>query len=208
MGAPGELPKIQWEMTKWVEEAPPKERVDRPAAKSPSEKGPTVVAPKPGSESAAPGKQAKQKPKMHLDVFDRAAATGKPVLLYFTAENCLPCRTMENLLLRQTNVVERTKGYHSVMLAKDFITEEIIKEFKVDSMPTVILVDAAGEKYVRLPGRQYPLDFSRTLATFAAQNARDVSKAKKASNAKSGSEKRPDQQNTQEKTGKKKDGAN
>jgi len=195
-------------MTKWVEEAPSSQRVDRPAEKSPSDNGPTVVTPKPGSERAAPGKQAEKKPNMRLDVFDRAAASGKPVLLYFTAENCLSCRTMENLLLRQTNVVEKTKGYHSVMLAKDFITEDIIKQFKVDSTPTVILVDSTGQKYLRLPGRQYPLDFSRTLEQFAARNARDVSKAKKAIDARSGGEKSPEKQNGQDKAGEKKAGAN
>ena len=149
---PGSLPKIKWESTKYIE------KVEGKVIKE-KRKGRTVVVRK---EPEVPA---------HLDVFDRAKADGKPVLLYITMKKCDPCRTMEKLILRQATVTKAAKRYHSVMLAIDVIPEKILKDYKIKGSPSLLLFNYKGKHLAKIEGRVRPSQAVAVLEKTAGKNA-------------------------------------
>ena len=132
----GELPEIGWETTKVVDGAAEGDASAGAAAES---------------RTAVKEKKAKAP---RLDVFDRSAASRKPVFLYFTAKECAACRTMEKLMLRQKAVVEKAKDFHAVVIGTDFVDRALLDAYKVKEAPTILLCDYDGKPRLRLVGRQ------------------------------------------------------
>ena len=143
---PGELPEISWETSKVIDADAEKEE----GAATGSTGGTTIPVEKGKEEEKGKGREKKPQ----LDVFTRAAASRKPVFLYFTAKECAPCRTMEKLMMRQKAVVEEAKKFHSVMIATDYVKRDLLDEYKVKEAPTIILFDYEGKARRRLVGRQ------------------------------------------------------
>jgi thioredoxin-like negative regulator of GroEL len=170
----GELPQISWESTKVLEEGSEEEA---PAGAATS-----------GSRTIVVRKKEK---KLRLDVFDRAAETKKPVFVYFTAENCNPCRTMEKLVLRQKQVTDAAKGYHSVQIVTDFVDPDLLKAYKVRQAPTIVLFNYDGEPSTRMDGKQ---PYNRVAEVFRRVAERN---RKKAEGEKEGAEKAEAQEEKQ-----------
>lgn len=88
------------------------------------------------------------------EAVEAAAAAGKPVLLDFRADWCLPCLKMEATTFVDSRVVELAREF--VMVKAD-LTEsgsaearEMLDRYRVKGVPTIVFLDRAGTEAVEL----------------------------------------------------------
>lgn len=113
----------------------------------------------------------------HYDpaILDQAKKEGRPVMLDFYADWCVPCRELDRFTFSDEQVIEATRPF--VTLKVDLTqsespqAERLRKQFSVGGVPTIIFLDAQGNevKEARLVGYLGPEDFlqhvKRALAT-------------------------------------------
>ncbi len=74
--------------------------------------------------------------------------TGKPIILYFTTPDCLPCKTIQRPALRK---LEHTIGVNNLQIVEVDGTEEseLANQWSVISVPTTFMIDPQGKlKYI------------------------------------------------------------
>jgi thiol:disulfide interchange protein DsbD len=82
------------------------------------------------------------------------AHPGKPVLIDFSADWCIPCHEMEKKTFRDARVVEKAKQF--LMLRADMTAsgspavEELSKQYGIQGVPTFIFFDADGRPHAEL----------------------------------------------------------
>lgn len=92
----------------------------------------------------------------------RAEAGEKPIFLYFTASWCGPCKIMKAEVLPTQRVVDAAQGYVPVMIDVD--DDPITAgQFRVGSIPTIVILDADGTERERLIGLQKVDELADTL---------------------------------------------
>ena len=84
-----------------------------------------------------------------------AIDNGRPAVVEFGAEWCLPCVEMENTTFRDPIVARESQRFS--MLQADVTEEsaentELLEEFGVSGVPTIIFYDASGRERKRLVG--------------------------------------------------------
>lgn len=84
-----------------------------------------------------------------------ARAAGRPALLDFVADWCIPCHEMERTTYRDAAV--RAEADRFAMLKADITVEtppvlDLVDQFAVQGVPTIILLDASGAEVRRLVG--------------------------------------------------------
>jgi thiol:disulfide interchange protein len=90
----------------------------------------------------------------------RAGSEGKPVLITFYADWCVWCKRLESTTLRDAKVMTMLRD-KVVPLSLDVDNEgrELSNEYRVDGLPTVLVLDAEGREIGRIPGYMPPSGF-------------------------------------------------
>jgi thiol:disulfide interchange protein len=102
---------------------------------------------------------------------ERARNEGKFVLVNFYADWCVWCKRLESTTLRDAKVasVLRDKVV-PLSLDVDGGGKELSDEYRVDGLPTIIVLDAGGREIGRIPGYMPPDSFLKRVETFLQQS--------------------------------------
>jgi thiol:disulfide interchange protein len=99
--------------------------------------------------------------------FVAARQSGSPVVLYFEADWCEPCKQMHDRTFRDRTVIEAARGmelFRFDMTSGDGYVDLMKKSFQVIGAPTVIVFAAGGREVARRFGFIPPDDFTDMLA--------------------------------------------
>ena len=150
--------------------------------------GPDVPAPraksKPSLFPTQPLAQVTAKTKARLPFVkgyergsQQAAATGKPMLVFFTADWCHYCHKMADEAFCNAEVVGLSDRFVCILVDAD-AEPEVCKQFRVQAYPTVQFLSVRGMPLNRLVGKK-PTDQVTSAMQAALQNvARATSEAK------------------------------
>lgn len=132
------------------------------------------------SSSAVPGGAAEAAgPEIPFDRFDdkaflAARRSGAPVVLYFEADWCAPCREMHETTLRDASVVRAAAGirfFRIDMSKPDSYVDLVQKSFHVAGAPTVISFGPGGKEATRKFGFISAKEFVKMLEASRAPAA-------------------------------------
>jgi len=83
------------------------------------------------------------------DDFKKALASGRPVLVNFGANNCLPCRQLRPVLKE----VSKEYGEKASILVIDvYKYQELARQHKIMALPTLVFFDSKGKEVFRHMG--------------------------------------------------------
>lgn len=94
--------------------------------------------------------------------FDRAGRAGRPVLFFFTSENSPPCQAMQREVLPEPRVRDALEQAEPVRVNVDE-RPELAGSYRIEQLPTFVLVTPRGEEYDRFTGFLPPGAFVETL---------------------------------------------
>ncbi len=121
--------------------------------------------PAPGNGPSAAAAQIEFSP-FNDRQFVEARKSGSPVVLYFEADWCAPCKEMHARTFRAPAVLEAAAGarfFRVDMTKADHYVGLVQKSFRVSGTPTVILFGPDGKESGRRFGFIPPDDFARML---------------------------------------------
>ena len=81
--------------------------------------------------------------------FKKALTGGKPFLVDFGANNCIPCRQMRPIL---KDLEKEYTGKAEILVIDVYKYQELAKEYKIQLIPTLIFFDAKGKEVSRQMG--------------------------------------------------------
>ncbi len=102
---------------------------------------------------------------------ERARAEGKPVLVNFYADWCVWCKKLESTTLRDNAVKTVLRDQViPVSLNVDSDGRELSNEYRVDGLPTILVLDGNGREIGRIPGYMAPTGFLEQVEGFLHQS--------------------------------------
>jgi thiol:disulfide interchange protein len=95
---------------------------------------------------------------------ERAKAEGKPVLVNFYAEWCVWCKRLESTTFRDDQVKTMLRDrVVPVSLDVEGDGRELSDTYRVDGLPTILVLDGSGAEIGRIPGYMAPTGFLETV---------------------------------------------
>lgn len=95
-------------------------------------------------------KIAAKQPELNTeDDFRKALTSGKPVLVDFGANSCIPCRQIRPIL---EEVGKEYSGKAGVLVIDVFKYQNLTREYKIQLIPTLIFFDSKGKEVFRYVG--------------------------------------------------------
>jgi thiol:disulfide interchange protein DsbD len=89
----------------------------------------------------------------------RAAAAGRPVVIDFAADWCMPCKELEHKTFSQQDVINATKN---VVTMKADLTQHanadvqaLRKRYDIRGVPTIVFIDSKGKERPELRAVQF-----------------------------------------------------
>lgn len=140
--------------------------LDSGAATAPPAAATSGAAPAPPPPDAVAGPELEFRNFADKE-FVTARQSGSPVVLYFEADWCEPCRQMHDRTFRDPSVIEAAKGmelFRFDMTSGDGYVDLMKKSFQVIGAPTVIVFASGGREAARRFGFIPPDDFAGMLA--------------------------------------------
>jgi thiol:disulfide interchange protein DsbD len=95
-----------------------------------------------------------------------AAAGHRPVLIDFGADWCIPCREMEHTTFVDPAVVAEARRFVALqadLTRLDKGNDEIVSEYRIQGVPTLVLLDGSGNVRKRLVGYIGPQEMLESL---------------------------------------------
>jgi thiol:disulfide interchange protein DsbD len=111
------------------------------------------MAPSWGSEAVIKGKEI-QWIKYSESEFQNAPTQGKPVIIDFYADWCVPCKELDGQTFTDSNVVSESERF--IMMKADLTKsgspeiESLRKKFNIQGVPTVVFFDSNGNETNRI----------------------------------------------------------
>lgn len=81
--------------------------------------------------------------------FKRALSSGKPILVDFGANSCLPCRQLRPIL---KEIRKEFSGRAEVLVLDVYKYQNLAREYKIQLIPTLIFFDSKGKEVFRHVG--------------------------------------------------------
>ncbi len=81
--------------------------------------------------------------------FKKALSGGKPLLVDFGANSCLPCRQLRPVL---KEIQKEYSGKALVLVLDVYKYQNLAKEYKITALPTLVFFDSKGKEVFRQPG--------------------------------------------------------
>ena len=103
--------------------------------------------------------------------YDAARTSGRPFVIEFSAEWCLPCKEMEESTFKDARVIKSAKDVQLLSVdmttTNDFI-DRVVSSFEVLGAPTIIFYDREGREHTRRVGFVGANDFAGLLEASGA----------------------------------------
>lgn len=110
--------------------------------------------------------------KNYSDGLRLARESGKPALVYFTADWCGPCVELKKYVWSDKRVIEASKQLVSIYVDADQDTETFAA-YKVRGIPAVFFLSPAGEIVMKFTGDRSAANFAKQMNALAAKYPRD-----------------------------------
>ena len=119
----------------------------------------------PGTTDAAPWRK-----DLHA-ALDDARGAGKPVLAYFTASWCPPCKQMKAQTWPNIEVAAALDGLYVPVKVDVDAASDVAREYGVSSIPTTMILDPSGKPLQTRVGFVSPDEMVRWLKAGAPPQA-------------------------------------
>ncbi|MDI7260756.1 MAG: thioredoxin domain-containing protein, partial [Thermodesulfobacteriota bacterium] len=95
----------------------------------------------------------------------KALAAGKPLLVDFGANSCLPCRQIRPIL---KELSKEYAGKAQILVIDVYKYQNLAREYKITALPTLVFFDSKGKEVFRHPGAMSKDQIVAKLKEFGA----------------------------------------
>jgi thiol:disulfide interchange protein DsbD len=102
-------------------------------------------------------------------LLEEAAVAGKPVIIDFYADWCIPCKELDKISFADNRVIEISKNFvtlkSNLTRGSDPIVKELRSKYDVKGVPTIVFLDQSGVELKNLRIVQFE-DADEVLSRF------------------------------------------